>query len=404
MLRLQSYSAGARILAVGIKFSVVLILARSMPAIDYVKFVTLMASVTLGVFIVGLDLWTYVYRRLVNLKESRLGEEVNRDLSALILISFILNAAVYVVWDRVDIDLHFMSVASLVFIELLCFQFARYFQARQEIIWFSVVIAAKTGIWPLITLLLLVLGDNLDFEDIVTVWLSTGIVIAVSSWLVLASKYRLNFKFEFDGIWLKSALRFSLLYWISTMSVKAMTTLDRIAVGQSDDVNSAYVYVLSASVAGVYMLIVDSTVYSRYSPQLVREFESDRNSFISTTKQLLRTSSLLLLLIFILMLPGFYVLDEIVNKPFIIDHSVLFFMVQLGSFILSLSFAFHHVNFGANLHRYNQIAQIIGGLSFVLSLMIIGYDAQDVVASFIYSAALIFLIKLAGVRHAIKCK
>jgi hypothetical protein len=381
-----------RLSGTGAKFLLLLIGGQFLDVEVYIDLAALIAVVLISVFILGFDFYTFVYRRIIFLSEKELSREISAHLTLILSIIILLSIFIFISDFDDYLNLSIFTILSVAVVELLAFEVTRYLQAKKDYLFFSFLLGLRSGGWCAIILFLFLMNvEGIDLYLIAIIWLSNSLVVSIIGFVRMRQLHKINFRLIFDYNWLRKGFIFAFPYWIASISFKALTTSDKILVESTLNTNATFVYVLSASIGGIYLMLSDTIIYSKIAPYLVETAKVDREKFSLYSKQTVLQTVKLCSVVLILVLLIFPFLSFLTGRDFIYDFFKVFFIVQIALFLMALSFAFHHINYANEYHRYNQAAQVLAFIIFFAPLVFFEISI-DLVSQNLFGASITLLI------------
>ena len=323
-----------RLSGTGAKFLLLLIGGQFLDVEVYIDLAALIAVVLISVFILGFDFYTFVYRRIIILSENELSREISAHLT--LILSIIIFFYIFIFISGFDdyLNLSILTILSVAAVELLAFEVTRYLQAKKDYLFFSFLLGLRSGGWCAIILFLFLINvEGIDLYLIAIIWLSNSFVVLITGFVRMRQLHKINLRLIFDQKWLRKGFIFAFPYWIASISFKALTTFDKILVESTFNTSATFVYVLSASIGGIYLMLSDTIIYSKIAPYLVETAKLDGEKFSRYSKQTVLQAIKLCSVILIFVLCTFPFLSILTGREFVSDffnkvHHVLVIRIR----------------------------------------------------------------------------
>ncbi|MFB2594520.1 lipopolysaccharide biosynthesis protein [Paracoccus sp. p4-l81] len=276
-------NVGLRVTTLAIRFLLVFFLARYLDPADLGYYGLFTATVTLALYVIGLDFYVFTTREVLRRPEGDRAPPVKAQIALsglLYLIALPLAAAVLVAlgWPG-HLIWWFTLIAVLEHVNQEVF---RLLIALSRQITASLLMFARQGSWAIAAVAVMALrADARSLDLVLALWAASGLVTAVLGVWAIRHQQLGGWQARVDWSVVWSGVKVSLAFLIATMALRTIQTLDRYGVEYLNGIESVAAYVLFLGVAGALLTFLDAGVLAYAYPALIalchqREFAAAR--------------------------------------------------------------------------------------------------------------------------------
>lgn len=282
-------TVSARLWALAVRFVVVVALARLLPVVDVGTYGLVTATVAYVTFAMGLDLYAYTTRELINSGRDKWRTYLGTHGAFLVVtqVVFLPTTVLLFVWGLLPWSTlpWFLLLAST---ELVGNEIDRTLVAISEQGWASVVILIRQGLMPTLIIPTFVLFPSTrSLAAVFAAWVACNGLAIVVGVAVLIVKSRGPSTKKLDVRWLARGFKVSFTLLIGTLCLRALFSIDRQLVARFGGLETVGVYSLAMALAAGLTSLVAVGVQQFQYPLLVRwAHEGDRHRFIASLKRL----------------------------------------------------------------------------------------------------------------------
>ncbi|MCB1729135.1 MAG: oligosaccharide flippase family protein [Pseudomonadales bacterium] len=263
-------------LTLACRLLLILLLARFLPAQDVGLFGLFFISVNFGLILVGLNFHSYSNREAISADRHRQSQLLFNQL-ALYLLAYLLMLPLAMALFQAGLLpwTLFGMFLSLVVIEHLSYEAYRLFVALGRPVTAGVVGFFRGASWVLLIVPLFHWREDLQtLTSVLLLWLFGGLASLLFSLVVL---YRDGFTFckgPLDTAWIFRGLRVAAPFFLGTLAIRGIFTVDRYLVEALSDLAVVGVYTFYTGICVALLALVDAAIFSFTYPQLIHSANS----------------------------------------------------------------------------------------------------------------------------------
>lgn len=370
---------GLRMVSLGSRFLLAIVLAKAMLAEDFGFYGLLAAAVTYLVYVVGIDFYTYTVRDLVA-RPTSAWRALLRDQFLLYGATFSLVAVASAVLCLSGL----LSGSTLLWLLLLLAsehvaqELNRLLIIAGKVLHSSVALFIRSGLW---VLLLVALwwrdpATPLSLATVLQLWLGGGLLAIVWSLFCLRQVLcdRSSAAAPVDWARLRAGVQVAALFFAGTLILKFASTADRFLVEHFAGLAAVGPYVLYVGLAGAIAALVDAAVVVYDYPGLIRAWQAgDEALFRRLHHAFFRRIALYSLAVALLLAAFLHPVLEFIGKPQVTAAWPLAVPLILANVLLALANVPHYALYAAGQDRRILLATSLGTGSFLLAALAAGY-------------------------------
>lgn len=264
-------SGSLRLLGMSGKFALLLALAVYIPPGELGLYGLVVATISYGLYVVGLDFYTFSSRELLGLQRTEWGGLL-RSEGALFAVNYVLGTALLLVLFAAGL-LPWRIAAwccLLLVVEHFAQELTRLFIVAGEQFFASVLLFVRQGAWCYLALGAMFLwGDARNLTLVLAAWSSAASVTCLIALRRLRRRPWGAWTGSVDWQWIMRGLRVAFPFLIATLALRALTTADRYLQEYFTDRETLGAYVLFIGVAGAVLAFLDGAVHAFVYPSLI---------------------------------------------------------------------------------------------------------------------------------------
>jgi O-antigen/teichoic acid export membrane protein len=288
------------------------------------------------------------------------------------------------------------------FLVLLALEYAaqeanRLLVAMSEQVLASIVLFIRQGLWALVAFSCMCLNsDARNLTFVFYIW-ATGVFAS----FVLASIHIQSFRIfhvssPIDWIWIKRGLSISLPFFIGTISMQAIYTIDRYLIERICGLDALAAYVFFMSIANAIFSFLDASVFSFSYPKLISTGNSlSEASFLKEVKSLAFHTVVLSIGLSAVVLVFIWPVLDFLQKPVYLNNISFLYLLILATVFLSFSMVPHYALIARHKDRSIFLSHILSLPIFVIAAISLYpvLHASAVPAGLALSFLFLFLFK-----------
>lgn len=268
------------------KFLLVYFLARALTVEQYGFWGIFTTSVSLSLYVVGLDFYTYSTRRILEYPEADRSPMLRDQLLFYMLsyaILFPLLSLLFV-WNVIEWKFAIFFYAILIF-EHLAQESYRTFVVFKKPVIANIVLFLRSGLWAYLLIVFWIGGADAlkNLKAVYLFWLGGGITAFVVTLFFLSRfKFRSVRNVPVNWTWIRQGIRVSLFFFIGTVGYKIIEFADRYFIDYFHGKEEVGVYSFYASMCNMVETFVHTAVIIIFSPRLIESFHISNYAYRKT--------------------------------------------------------------------------------------------------------------------------
>lgn len=370
---LKLLNAALRITPVFLKFVVIILFAEVLSLEDYGFFNLVVTSVTIGIYVLGLDFYYFSNREII-IEKTKRHQYVFSSIVVYLIIYVIFYFFLVLLTPSGLADRGLVNnVAFLIISEHLNQECYRTMICLKKVLHANIIFFFRTSSWTLLVIYIVLFGEFQDTPilDVLNYWIIANIfaILAVLIYIVFC-KNRVNFTLFFlDRDFIARGLKLTRWVFLGTILLKATEYSSRyiteIFLGNTDTA----IFTYYATIAIAMNLYINTVVTSFEYPALVETvstplFYKQLSLFNLKIRQHVLFSGILILLL------GYFVTKEL-SKPAYLNNYWILPIMAIGVSFMNLSLG-NHFNLYANKKDKSIMwINIISGVITILTTSIL---------------------------------
>jgi len=351
------------------KFLLIFFLARILPPEDVGMYGLFTATMTYALYLLGLDFYTYSGRAMLH-SEEKMWPTMLRDQTVLFVCSYLV---VFPLLGLIFISGLLPIKYALVFYVLLIVE-----HLSQELSRLMVVIGKplaagiflfiRSGAWCYALVVAHLAGyATAELKNVFWLWGTADTLVLIGGvWLLRKLPWG-NMVWDINWVWIYQGLKVAALFFIGTIALRGMFTLDRYFVQIFLSREMLGVYTLFLGICNSLIGFVDAAVFSFRYPALVSLYKSGEQVAFKTAKRNLGRQTWIAVTVLALA-AGLLVTPvlEWIDKPIYLQHLPVFYVLLAASTVFVLSHIPHYALYAMGHDRSIVGAHISGFIVFIV--------------------------------------
>ncbi|MEZ9155160.1 hypothetical protein FCV73_08445 [Vibrio sp. F13] len=363
---LQIISAVMKLSNLASKFFLLVILAKVSNTETVATFGLYWTLLTTSAILIGLDVYSSTARKILK-SASNIPFQVTSHFSYVVLASILSAPLMVFIFSK---NVTSENVIVFIFFLHIIFEFANQEFSRilvplKKPFYSSSINFIRGSIWVPFALVSYFYGDNYLIQTIIS-WLCGSILSFIFGLsFFIKSRYITNFKFNSD--WIVNSIRSCFLFFLSTLCLRLILSLDRFLINGKYTTDLVAVYIFYSTIVFSIVGLVDSGISTWNYPNLVQAIkDKDKNLYYKAMSSYLKESFYFTAsIIFVLCFSLPYLFHNFFELLYY-DNIMGLYMMLFGVFCYSLTMPFHYVLYGNGRDNYILLINLIGLLSMVM--------------------------------------
>ena len=369
--RAQLFSMTLRAATFAVRLALVLGLASQLSPADVGRYSLVAAIVTFGIYVVGLNFYTFSTREMAADGSRRWGSKVLTQLALTGGIYLVVGPVLWVMLSWI-LGEPWLAVITLALIaaEHLTQEADRILVVAGKALVSSYLTAVRFAVWPVVVLGWIFVGDA-GLQDVLLVWLVSDVLVLGLSLVLVA---RLGISGWSDGLrweWGLRGLRVSAVLLTSTLAIQALFTLDRFLFGVAGSAAALGAYGLFASLALGLAAAAAAGIHIFVYPRMVEAASRDDLTAVAALRRRITHQTRALGLV---VLPvgtvAVFVLTGYLDSPVYRDNFWMFPVLLLAVHGLNEAMAWHYALYAFRLD-WAQVRTTVAAVAVGLALMVL---------------------------------
>jgi O-antigen/teichoic acid export membrane protein len=358
------------------RFILIFFLAKYLSPSDMGIYGLVVATILYALFFVGIDFYTFTTRELPKYEKAKWGALLKNQATLSIMLYFALLPFLSLIFIFDFIPLNFaVWFFPLVLLEYVCQEFIRFFIAVSEQIAASIVMFLRQGLWVIVFVKLMIdVEEYRNLDSLFLLW-TISCIFAIFFACLKFHKMKLGGWDEgIDRKWIRAGIKVALPLLVSTLFLRAISTVDRYWIQHLGGFEILGSYVFFIAIASSLLVVLDAIVVSYAYPKLISGYVNSNPRFFKSQIKEMLYFSLMISVVFVLasvsLLPT---LLDWIGEDIYLDNIHIFYWliggVTLSGFSLIPHFALYAQRKDQFIIRSNISSLVIFGFSTVIISM-----------------------------------
>ncbi|WP_434777352.1 hypothetical protein [Neisseria sp. Ec49-e6-T10] len=360
-------------LSLSCKFLLVFALARMLSGADFGLYNLIVVTTTFVLYLYGLDFYTFASREMILVSEQKRPFIVYNQLALYIFTYFLISPFLLILFFSGKLSWNLLPLfLSIAILQHLAQEINRLLINLFAPLWASFILFIRSGLWCLALIICMFFFPNLRTLHMVFYFWIAGLILAI---IVSYYKlYQMGLPIQYMGMpdikWIKKGLIIALPFLLGTLSLNAISVIDRYWIENHFNLSLVGVYGFFASLTGAILTALDATIFSFTYPKLIKAVGESPAAF-QTEYRLFRKHTLIAVGLFsILLLTGIYPIVLWLNNDLYLQYIAVFFILLLSNIFIALSMIAHYALYAQKHDKPIVIAHILSVIILIISLLI----------------------------------
>lgn len=382
------------------RFLLIFSLARLFSVKEMGEYGFMVATVEFLAFSLGLEFYAHVNREIIRYPTDKWSKLIRDQLvfHALTYISFAIIIAVLIGVGLLQTNKAIWLI-SIITVEYLAQESYRILVATSHPSLAALLHFIRSAIWiyPVITILWLFP----EARNLSIVWIG-WICGSAASLLIPYLAFR---QLEWSGIskvgvdwkWISKGIKAALIFFASSMFIRATYFFDRLILEMMHGFASVGVYHFFLSIANIITIFVEAGVIIHHYPQLVKSFYSEpKDNIYSTIRSFSITLAVTLIITTSIMVFAIFPYLDLINQNNYQENLAVFWWLLAAMVIWCISFLPHYILYAKGHDKHIMVASSCHLAIFLIAALPLAYFYSAIgmaIATFIGSLSTL-LIKI----------
>ena len=332
----------------------------------------LTASISLMMYILGLDFYMYTIREVIKIGPRNSGEYIKNHIA--------LVACLYVICTPIVISIFYFDFLpkKLIwwFIVILILE-----HVNQEISRFLIAFSRQTtasfsiffrlGAWgPLIAILMYLSPETRELEYVLIGWIFGGILSLAIGIYSITNLGISSFDKEVNWSWIKRGVKVAIPLLAATVFIRSIFTVDRYWINQIAGAEVLGAYVLFMGIGGALLAILDAGVFVFSYPKLIEKYNAtDRSAYNRELLNMYKQTFALIIIFGVVTTLSLDIVLSWANKDIYFKYKDIFYLILGGVTTYSLSMVAHYGLYAEKRDKEIFICNLLSLIFFFVSCL-----------------------------------
>ena len=333
MFKASLLNSGMRGLSLVSKAAALLFIARVLTPAELGVYGLFVATIGYSVFVLGMEFYTFSTREFLRDGPGSVARYIRDQAVFHLALYAVLMPALWAVFFfgylpyRYAVWFYLVLILEHAFRELYRILVALMRPLQANLIFFL-----ASGLWPWFAVPLM--SFRQQSRSLQTIWaswaLSQALGLACAAWFLRDMEWRLALASRCDWRWIWRGVLKSVPLLGASLSLSAITTLDRFFIKHYLDDSMVGFYVFFANIAYAIFAFLDSGVVSIYYPRIVSSFQEGRyRDYVRNVRELAKQMIVGLAILMTLAVLGIFPLLRLLHRPNYSSHLAVYW-IMLG--------------------------------------------------------------------------
>lgn len=392
-----------RMSAMGSKFVIFTYLSKYFSESVYGVYSLLTTTVTVAIFVLGLDFYNYAVRDIL-LKPTDRASKVATSLFFYAIIYLVFIVVGHFAFKQVSYLAEFSTLVIFIAItEHLNQEIYRLLLAFKKVLvanWFLFLRVAGWTIWVLFQIL--ILGNTITLEYILFTWLffNASVLLLTALWFHKSIREHIS-SIRIKKQWIVRGLKISMIFYAATLALKVIEYSNRYIVEAVLDEAAAGVFSFYSNISMVIGIYISTVVVSYELPPLIESSTTDRfdEKLVQFKKLLIRHSAIAFIVVMIAIYP--VLLWQ--GKESFIKEWPLIILLNGATYLMNVSLVYHSYLYIK--HREKKLLEIVL-ISSVINIIVTFagsyyFGIMGAGIAFLMTGIIIFALRKRAVKRKI---
>lgn len=264
------FSLTIRVVTLGAKFGLALVLFKYLKSSDYVDFGIISATLMFFNIVFGLELHSIALRTINWKNLSELNGVMVKHVTSVFIVIILCAPAILapfvlkgLKWD------YFYVIVGIIIVDQACLELNRYINAIGRQVEFSIVLFFRGAAWCLFLIVYGLFFNKINLHFILLVWFFSVLFALILAVFVLRDYCDFECGIMDAGGWLINNTKEAMPYLWSSFVYRFTFMIDRYLINLYTDVNFAAAYIFSMNIANACTSLHEAAVLSFSFPKFL---------------------------------------------------------------------------------------------------------------------------------------
>lgn len=336
-----AYNLIFRVLTIAAKFVLSILIVKELSVADYGVFGIFQTTITLAIYLLGFDFYTYNTREILKVSEKSIADcLMNQLLFHGVLYVMVLPLLLGVFFFNV-IDFEYIYLFYLILItEHISQEVYRILIVLKKSVAASFILFVRSGLWIFTLAIFWVIRlENSSLSIVLFFWF-VGALLSI----LIALKYLPKiFSFTVDYNWIKKGVKVASPFFVATILYKIMEFSGRYFLDYYSTKEIVGVFTFYSSIANTIFVFVQAMVLVVLSPLLIEAAQNNQKELFNNRYRKFKKKTVTFTLIamlgsMLLIYPFIYLLDN----QLLLDNIYIYFFLAFATSIFCISYLPHY--------------------------------------------------------------
>lgn len=335
-------------------------------------------TVTLSLFLLGLDFYTFANREVLNMKqEDRLTILRNQLVFyGFTYVVFLLPLLLIFYYNVLPLEYLFFFYFILIF-EHISQEFYRLFTVLSFPVFANWLLFLRTGLWVYLLALGWLLFPGLSYSLSLVFWgwlIGSGLSVIIG-FIKIIHLHKGSVLKPLDIKWFIPGLKVSMLYFGGTIALKIIEFSNRYMLEYWCSMKAVGIYTFFSQIANMINIVIFTLFFMVIYPKLLTAVNENNTAEREKLKKLMMNKTLLYsaglaILLVIIIKPVLY----IINKTDFDNEMMTFYFLILSNVALNISFVYHYILYAFKKDTHLLIATVVSAIvNIILNVVLINF-------------------------------
>lgn len=256
------------------RFLLIFFLARYLEPAQLGLYGLLTATVGYSLYVLGFDFYTFSTREMLKRERSKWGALLKNQGALALVFYAIFLPLLCLGFAGGLLPWHFAGwFFALLILEHLNQEVSRLLVAISLPLFASIVLFVRQGTWAIgIAVCLAILPETRSLEYVLGAWTAAGLLALALGMYRISRLDIAGWRTRVDWTWIIAGLKVCIPFFIATLAIRGIFTLDRYWLQELGGLEVVGAYVLLAGISGTLMTFLDAGVFAFGYPGLITAF------------------------------------------------------------------------------------------------------------------------------------
>ncbi|HAS1239160.1 lipopolysaccharide biosynthesis protein [Enterobacter cloacae] len=357
-----------RVAGLGGKFLLILILARTMTASVVGAFGLVTATISVCLYFVGLDFYVYTTREILSAEQKK---STGNIIYNQVLFFFFTYLILMMLWPYIthysQISAYATIALALVISEHLSQEIYRFLIALKKNRFANFCLFLRSGAWCYVIIPIIFL-KKISLYEIFYTWFAFSLISVLLGLLFLKYSGSLDvLSFKPDFKWITNGVGICALFFIGTISIRAINYFDKIIAVHFLDLNIIGAYVFYAGIGSAIQSVIDVLIMTRYYPDVVKFVQrNDEKNIKKSMKEFQINNWKANIILYSLGSVFCYIVALFTEKEIYTSFFFVFIFIAVANIITNLSMPYHYWIYAKKYDLFLIVTNVLALIAFVL--------------------------------------